>query len=432
MNSSSTQGLGSPPLSPTPSSQSRTFSSQSRTPLRLDPSSLGQALLTQEAEHCIGCRKCMVGCPMLRDFCKNPKDLLHQLNETGLIPADLPYACLLCGYCTSVCPTGVSLRDLFYQLRAEVVAGNGGKVPSYLRPQGTRLFQKLSFSPLFRGKIPTLPPPANTPASPSSSPSRWVFFPGCSLAAASLQLIPVIFSYLQTKVPGIALYSACCGTPTRFLREDATLQRDTETLRQDLSQAGVTTLITACSNCYMTLKKTLGDGGEPPASFQVLSLYPLLRDWGLGKEVQMAHPDGYPCLRGQTLTLHDPCPTRFETDIHEAVRGLLDDLQVPWTEYPLHGQKTLCCGRGGGGGMAHPQIGLAQKDRRIQETPTSALVSYCSSCVEQLRHDPEKSLYTVHLLDLLFAPDTPVNQASVGPMKKWYHRYQLARFASHA
>lgn len=385
---------------------------------------------------------------MLGDFCKNPKDLLHQLNETGLIPTDLPYACLLCGYCTSVCPTGVSLRDLFYQLRAEVVAGNGGKVPSYLHPQGTRLFQKLSFSPLFRGKIPNPSPPTNTPASPSSpssfpspsssprsstaspssSPSRWVFFPGCSLAAASPQLIPVIFSYLQTKVPDIALYSACCGTPTRFLREDTTLQRDTETLRKDLSQAGVTTIVTACSNCYMTLKKTLG--GEPTASFQVLSLYPLLRDWGLGKEVQAAHPDGYPCLGGQTLTLHDPCPTRFETEILEAVRGLLDDLQVPWTEYPLHGQKTLCCGRGGGGGMAHPQIGQEQKDRRIQETPTSALVSYCSSCVEQLRHGPEKSLYTVHLLDLLFAPDTPVSQETIGAMKKWYHRYQLARFAS--
>ncbi len=87
---------------------------------------------TLKKQKCIGCNKCMKGCPMLDRFCDSPRDLLKELSETGVFDCNLPYSCMLCGYCRQVCPVDVDLNSLFLNLRRDVVEEYNGKLPKNL------------------------------------------------------------------------------------------------------------------------------------------------------------------------------------------------------------------------------------------------------------------------------------------------------------
>ena len=106
-----------------------------------------------EYEKCINCKLCMKGCPMLNEFCGSPKELLGELVKRKKVDYKLPYSCLLCGYCTKVCSKDVDLKDLFFQLRKNIVEEAEGVPPKELEYGSIKFHQKNSFSRLFSTDI---------------------------------------------------------------------------------------------------------------------------------------------------------------------------------------------------------------------------------------------------------------------------------------
>lgn len=84
--------------------------------------------------------------------------------------------------------------------------------------------------------------------------SHMAFMPGCALSSYSPKLVESIINHLQRVSPGMGVLMQCCGKPTRVLGDISRFERFYSALDRDIARLGATTIVTACENCYMSLK----------------------------------------------------------------------------------------------------------------------------------------------------------------------------------
>ena len=354
-------------------------------------------LIIKEEEKCISCKQCMKGCPMLDKFCDSPKELLGELKSTGEFEYPLPYSCMLCGYCTKVCPTQVDLKGLFLELRRATVEINKGKLPKELNTKRVDLHQKLSFSNLFTSDIQNLQ-------------SDTIFFPGCGLLSYSPRIVENTYNYLRDKISGIGIYTKCCGKPTAFMGKDKKFKQYYSILEREFKEKGVKKIITGCQNCFVTI-------GNNSKDIEVISLWEVLANVGIPEDRKAMGKD-----TDREFTIHDPCPTRNEDIIHSSIRKIVDDLGLNVEEMKYNKGRTLCCGAGGMVSVTQGHIAEAHTLRRAQEANTEYIITYCQECVESMRRGGKKSY---HILDLLFNEEIKnMEQINQGLMTKWSNRYK--------
>ncbi len=354
-------------------------------------------IINEEEEKCIGCKLCMNGCPMLDKFCDSPKELLKELKCSGEFDYILPYSCMLCGYCTKVCPKGVDLKNLFLELRRDVVNQRNGKLSRNLNTNGVDLHQKLSFSNLFTSDIQNLQ-------------SDTIFFPGCGLLSYSPKILEDTYRYLRTKIGGIGIYTKCCGKPTAFMGKDEKFKEYYSILEKEFRDNNIKRIITGCQNCFMTI-------GNNSKDIEVISLWEVLANVGIPEEKV-----GIAKAIDHEFTIHDPCPTRDIDKIHNSVRNIVDKLGFKIEEMEYNKGKTLCCGSGGMVSVTQNQLAKAHTMRRAQEAKTEYIITYCQECVESMRRGGKKSY---HILDLLFTEGFQnMEQKNQGVITKWTNRYK--------
>ncbi len=354
-------------------------------------------LIIEEEEKCIGCKQCMKGCPMLDKFCDSPKELLGELVSTMDFEYSMPYSCMLCDYCTKVCPKSVSLKSLFLQLRRDTVDIYNSKLPKELNTKGIDLHQKLSFSNLFTSEIQNLQ-------------SDTIFFPGCALLSGNLRMVENTYNYLRDKISGIGIYTKCCGNPTASMGKDEKFKEYYSIIDRELKENGIKKIITGCSNCFVTL-------GNNSKDIEVISLWEVLANIGIPEEkINMG------VNREIKFTIHDPCPTRDEDIIHSSIRKIVDDLGFKVEEMKFNKGRTLCCGAGAMVSITQEHIAKPHTVRRAQEAKTEYIITYCQECVESMRKGGKSSY---HILDLLFNEKFEnMEQRNQGLITKWINRYK--------
>lgn len=353
--------------------------------------------IIKEEQKCIGCNACMKGCPMLHKFCDSPKVLLKELLESGTFDYKLPYSCMLCGYCTKVCPKGVDLKSLFLELRRDAVDQTNGKLPKDLGASAVNFHQKFSFSNLFTSDIQNLQ-------------SGTIFFPGCALMSYSPEIVQKTYSYLGEKIPGIGIYNKCCGKPTSFMGKEEKFKEYFSILENEFLSKKVKKVITGCQNCFMTISNNSN-------IVEVVSLWEIISSVGI--------PENRKGIGGSIeleFTIHDPCPTRDVDVIHESVRDITTQLGVKVKEMKFNRGKTLCCGSGGMVSVTQGHIAKAHTERRANEASTDYIITYCQECVESMRRGGKSSF---HILDLLFNDNfKDMEQKNNSTLGKWLNRYK--------
>ncbi|QRN84781.1 (Fe-S)-binding protein [Clostridia bacterium] len=354
-------------------------------------------LIIQEEEKCIGCKKCMEGCPMLDTFSDSPKTLLGQLKSTGTFSPSLPYSCMLCGYCTEVCPTSVDLKSLFLELRRNTVDNYDGKLPKEFNLRGVELHQKLSFSSLFTDDIRNLQ-------------SDTILFPGCALLSHSPETVQNTYNYLREKIDGIGIYTKCCGKPTSYMGKKEEFDSYYGILAKEFQTKGIKRIITCCPNCYITIKNN-------SPGIEVISLWEVIADLGIPEDKvgRFRNLD-------KEFTIHDPCPIRKEENMHYSVRKIMEDLGLTVEEMQHSKGKTLCCGAGGMVSITHDEIAKAHTNRRAQEANTEYIITYCQECVESMKKGGKTSY---HILDLLFNDNYDnMKKTNQTLLLRWVNRFK--------
>ena len=367
----------------------------------------------REASRCLQCecKLCMKECEMLNDFTYCPGELFRGIvNNGGSIDPLVPFSCNMCKQCTLVCPKEFVMMDRFMDLRVKMVAENNGKSPMKGH-KAIDIHQMLGFSRFFTTNV----------AARNNGKTKRVFIPGCSLPSYNPELVGKTLAYLQERLPGTGAILKCCGKPTKALGQvDAFKERYGE-LQAEIDRLGAEEIIVACQSCYMTMKAYSPDQ-------KVRSLWEVLPEIGLPEEARGIG-------RGSDLTIavHDSCPTRDVTPIHDGIRWIMNELGYASEEPPHTRGETRCCGFGGMVVPANPELALRVMKRRTGEIESDFMVTYCAACRESMIRGGKKA---VHVLDLIFgspwAAQSEFPGLPAGPIKGWTNRHKAKRLINRA
>ncbi len=362
------------------------------------PTDLPHRISEDEYLHCIRCGLCLASCPTYR-LTLNETDsprariaLLRAVRE-GLLerPTDRTAAqffrCLLCGACTFVCPSGVTVDRILELTRGEMA--EVGLLPQPLAALNERVRRtgNISAEPgesrlLWASNLPA------PPRGMERKQAEVVYFVGCvgALFPRSYALPQSFVQILDRGGVEYVLLGAeewCCGYPLAINGDlegaRQMMQRNLEAVRA----TGARTIVTTCPSCFHFWKHT----------------YPVALGEDLGIEVQHATEfladlleAGRLPLRDdppeQVVTYHDPCDLGRKSGVFTAPRRILKGIPgVRLVEMAENRGGSHCCGGGGNLESMDPALSQAIAARRIRqaaETGASVVVSACQQCERTL------------------------------------------------
>jgi glutamate synthase (NADPH) small chain len=356
----------------------------------------------EEARRCLQCEcmECVKVCEYLAHYERYPRKYVREIyNNLSIIMGNrhtnrFINSCSLCGLCAEVCPEDLNMGGVCKDARRVMVQQN--RMPPSAHDFALR---DMAFS---NGDAFNL-----ARNQPGTTTSQFVFFPGCQLSASEPEYVEKVYAYLRERLPGssskeagVGLILRCCGAPADWAGRSDLFQASQEEFLSDYENLGKPTVILACSSCYQVFKTHY-------PSVAITSLWEVFDDRGL--------PDNFPResnpRSSSPLAVHDPCSTRYESQIQDSVRRILQRLGYDLEELPLNREKTECCSYGGLMWLANPELAAKVVQRRIQES-SADYVTYCAMCRDFFARQGKP---TLHLLDLIFAEEPFRLAARIGP-----------------
>lgn len=356
------------------------------------------------SKECIDCKKCMKNCIMLENYCSSPKELFGEIIRTGEVDIKMPYSCNLCNLCTEVCPKNINQKELYLELR-KYIFRTGEKAIKPLGYKVVKFHQKNSFSKLFSAS-----------SKKSKEFSNTAFIPGCSLMSYSPEIVMKTYEYLQAIVPGIGIILKCCGNPTHTMGDKQGFEHYYSQLEEEIKRLKVTKIITTCPNCFITIKRN-------SPNLKITTLWDEMFEKGIPKGLDNKYKN-----IDTVFSLHDPCPTRHESNTQVAVREIIEKMGITIKEFKFSKEQTLCCGAGAMVGVTNNILATKHMNKRAAEAPSEHILTYCESCAESLSCGERNA---VHLLDLMFNEEMYSNlrfkQKQSNTTEKWVNRYRGKR-----
>jgi uncharacterized membrane protein YdjX (TVP38/TMEM64 family)/Fe-S oxidoreductase len=336
------------------------------------------------SSRCIKCNLCQDECQFLRQYGR-PGDIASTYDPDNKAHQFMAFDCSLCQLCHAVCPVGLNPADMFLEMRRETVKAGVGIYPDHA---GIVNYERRGTSRRYTWY--GLPEGCTT-----------VLFPGCSLPGTRPEQTLRLFEHIRQQIPSLGIVLDCCSKPSHDLGRQSYFLSMFEEMKGFLVNNGIRKVLVACPSCY----KIFSQYG---AGLNIQTIFQFLAENGFGV---VRHVEG-------TVTIHDPCATRFETQVQSAVRTLVSKLGLSAKD-PAHcREKTLCCGEGGAVGFISPELSEKWSDIKKQEANGNTAVTYCAGCASFLN----KKIHTVYLLDLLLDPEPTLAgnvNISKAPMTYW-------------
>ena len=341
---------------------------------------------------------------MLHNYCISPKELFDEISREGEVDVKIPYSCNLCNLCSEVCPKKINQKEFFLEVREHAFKTH----KKAIKPLGykvVKFHQKNSFSKLFSAS-----------SKKSEKLTTTAFIPGCSLMSYSPEIVMKTYEYLQSIIPGIAIILKCCGNPTHTMGAKKGFENYYSKLDEEIQRLGVTEIVTTCPNCFITIRRN-------SPNLKVTIVWEKILERGIPQGLVNKYKNV-----DSVFSLHDPCPTRYESNTHEAVREIIKQMGIIIEEFKFSKRQTLCCGAGAMVGVTNSSLAVKHMSKRAAEATTDHILTYCQSCAESLSK-AEKN--TVHLLDLMFNEKMYLNldfqQKKSNTAEKWINRFKGKR-----
>lgn len=361
----------------------------------------------QEAERCLDCQclECVKVCKYLESYQGYPKKYIREIYNNAAIVKGTHYAnkminsCALCGLCAEVCPYDLDMGQVCLASRQDMVRRE--KMPPSAHDFALR---DMAFSN--SGQF------AMARHQPGRKSSKYAFFPGCQLCGSSPEQVERVYDLLTAQLPdGVGLMLRCCGAPAHWAGEEALFDEAFSQFKAEWEGLGKPILIAACSSCYAMFKEKV----------PVISLWEIMADLEL--------PIASDRDAALSVAVQDPCTTRHEQRIHEAVRKILAKSNVMIEELPYNKELTQCCGFGGLMGFANPGLAKGFTEARVQESPLD-YVTYCAMCRDRFAACGKR---TLHILDLMYpeSRSDPAIRKDPGFTRRHENRAQLKRKLLH-
>lgn len=243
--------------------------------------------------------------------------------------------------------------------------------------------------------------------------NRKGFMPGCSLSAYSPENVAKTTEYLKEKFSDISIIQKCCGKPTKSIEQVNLFNHRFGSLLKDINDCNIDQMIVACQSCLNTLKTS--------NEFKTISLWELFPIIGLPENLK-----GKARYSDIVFSIHDSCPTRYESKLQDGVRWILNELGYKTAEPEYTRNNTRCCGLNYTSDSANFAVAKHAMSRRVKDFPTQNIVVYCSACRSSMLIGGGKAW---HILDLIWGPviyngSLPPKNVLKIPVKAWINKYR--------
>ncbi|HET9257655.1 MAG TPA: (Fe-S)-binding protein [Pseudonocardiaceae bacterium] len=318
------------------------------------------------------------------------RPLVGGADAGGVIDPDVLWSCTTCGACVEECPVDIEHVDHIVDMRRHQVMIES-EFPTELgtlfrnlenkgNPWGQNSSARMDWAKGLDFEVPRL----TGEALPEEV--EYLFWIGCAGAfddrarrtvRATAELLHRAGVSYVVLGPG----ETCTGDPARRCGNEFLFQmlaaQNVETLNAAFEgrPPGRRKIVTTCPHCFNTL------GREYP---QLEGHYEVMHHTQLLNQlVRAGQLTPVPAAEGRSITYHDPCYLGRHNEVYSPPRELAGAAGARLTEMPRHGQRSMCCGAGGGRMWMEERIGQRVNDNRVNEaisTGASAIATGCPFC----------------------------------------------------
>lgn len=348
--------------------------------------------ITTEAARCILCQ-----C----DFCRTHCDLLDYTNKWPLRVRDevqatilpgtaevkatpakrLMSTCNLCGLCKEVCPEDIDLGGLILEGRRSMHQQK--KAPWVFHDYWLR---DMAFTNSEEAAIWGYPEEMK-----EHQDQKRMFFPGCQLGAAEPGLVEEGYRLVRTIDGGAGIFNYCCGAPAQWSGDVEKHRKVLEEIRKIWEEMGRPELVMACPTCIRQFQESMPE-------IPVISLYQFIAPQveSLSPGPLFSYDLDASGNEGGGYSLFDPCASRGDEGIKDAVREILEKLGLAAKTGKDQEEWSKCCGFGGQPGIADPEYVRFVAQKRVRELE-GTILCYCINCRDSFR---EEGRAARHILEL--------------------------------
>ena len=348
-------------------------------------------LASLQAYSCVECGRCTEHCPAANTGkTLNPKEIIlglrGYLNEFGPAssepllgkhnPPIAPFQCTTCGSCEFQCPVGIEHLPILVGLRRGAVntgtweddhgaklflsLERGSNALGMQASERDKFIQKQQF-PIFDGT------------------QEYCLWLGCmgGYDPKGREIVADfarVMRFLGTSF-GVLRKEKCTGDPVRRLGNDLLFQQLAESNLEALAQNKVKKIVTICPHCVRTIQEDWKEYGTPPAVEH-------------HSEFMARHLSRLPRPSQQeTIVYHDPCYLGRYRNVYEEPRSVVSH-SGQLLEAERHGERSFCCGAGGGLAFLGEETGERVSHVRAKElvaTGAKTIGTACPFCNSMFR-----------------------------------------------
>ena len=310
---------------------------------------------------CTECGRCTAACPAVRAgtpldpraLIVSLRDRMHmeeKTEEAAALPSlektvsrDALWSCTTCGACSRACPAGISLPEIIVNMRRhlaleagdfpEGVANALENTASVGNPWGLDPYERLDWAK-----------DLDVPVAESGVHYDVLYWVGCAASydRRARKIARSMVRILKAAGVNFAVMAEerCHGEFARRLGEEYLYQTAAQENIGNFAQYDFDRILTACPHCFNTLKN------EYP-SFEDFR-WPVVSHAVFIDELMKAGSLPYVKSEGLSAVYHDPCYLARINGIVAEPRSVLNSVCTVLKSPAESGERTLCCGAGGG------------------------------------------------------------------------------------
>lgn len=351
-----------------------------------------EAYNNTKAYYCLDCGKCTSNCPVARyqeDFSPRliVKNAALGFDEDVIVDPNL-WDCLTCNTCSDRCRSDVQFAEFVRVLRSEAVkaqnigiCSHGGVLQGLMR---------------FMTKPDLLPNRLNwvTDDLKTSKNGEVLLFTGC------MPIFPTIFDnigvdssdILRASVrlmnqggiePVLSEQERCCGHDMIWTGDIDTFKKLAKMNAKLFNSLGVKTIVTACPEGYLTLKKDypeyLNSDSGTKWDFEILHITEYISQ--LVNDGKLIFPKKNP-HNGLKVTYHDSCRLGRFMGVFDPPRSLLNSIPgLELLEMEHNRDRSLCCGVSNWTNCTNTSRSIrAERLLEAKNTGADRLITSCPKC----------------------------------------------------
>lgn len=303
---------------------------------------------------CTECGRCDDVCPALRSGAPlSPRDFVAAMRRAAADPSnptlpgetiekDVIWNCTTCGACTRACPANIPIPELLVGLRRHLALEQGDfpeglantfeNVSSVGNPWGLDPYDRLEWADGL-----------DVPVAEPGEHYDILYWVGCAASydRRARKIARSMVKILRASGVKFAVMreERCHGEFARRSGEEYLYQTAAQENIENFRQYDFERILAACPHCFNTLKNEYPafEGG----TFNVVSHSEWILEMMKAGKLKVK-------TEGETLAYHDPCFLARLNGIVDAPREVLKTLGADVRSPEASGDKTFCCGAGGG------------------------------------------------------------------------------------